>query len=145
MPGTKNIRVFTGWFGISKKSKAQESEICVKFAESISGAVFANKWEWSSDKTSFWVDNKNHYFNHECLGECDNSFDYPVPLKKCLVCNGGNLNTTKKTVGRVGGVGENTPIGQHSEYHLKNAKEDLKNNPRPEEGAIDWDELRDNL
>jgi len=145
MPGAKNIKVFVGRFGLDKKSQAKEIEICQKIASDLAGAVTANHWEWSSDKTSFWVDNKNHYFTHDCKGECDDSFDYPIPLKRCLVCGKEGMGITKKKVRRTSGLGQNTPIGRHMEYHLKQASEDVKDNPRPEEGAIDWDYLRDNM
>lgn len=134
---SKNIRVFTDWFGIDTKSKLKELEVC----ESLYSTLTEPGVEWSSDRTGFWVEEGNSYYRHRC----DNAkyFNYPVPVSKDFKINDNMIVKIDKIyIGRVqGSESKRLADEQLDPYYLKLAQEDLAANPIKEE-KFDWDHLK---
>jgi len=145
MPGSKSIRVFSGWFGMDTLSQEQEASTCAAMAE---GAGASDNWGWDSEKKCFWLKENTYYLVHKC-STCKKSFNYPVVVEKCPVCHN---DTASKNVwiGRIEPPSEkewgNTmnKIPTANPELIKRAQEDLALNPVKEEG-FDWQHLRDNL
>lgn len=146
MPGSKSIRVFSGWFGMDSKSQIKETEICISMAESI---IDNPGWTWDSEKKCFWLQEKSHYFKHSCE-TCKKEFNYPVSIKYCSVCSSEIAKCKAVWIGRVEPLSEKewdnsqNKSGELDPQLVQRAKEELSVNPVQEAG-FDWQHLRDNI
>ena len=137
---SKNIRVFQDWFGIDNKSKALELETCEKLYSTLTD----NKWEWSSDKSGFWVEEGGLYYRHRFSN--GKYFNYPVPSEKDFKINGNEIIKIDKIhIGRVqGSESKRQSDEQIDPYYTKLAREDVSANPTNEE-QVDWEFLKQQI
>lgn len=109
----------------------------------------SNGWDWDPEKKCFWLEEKNHYFNHVCE-TCKKDFSYPVQIEVCPVCSAKVSKCRAVWVGRVEPLSEREwDNSQNKRQELdpglvQRAKDDLAKNPVKEE-SFDWQHLRDNL
>lgn len=106
-------------------------------------------WEWNTDKTSFWLKERNNYFTHRCES-CKKDFNYPVPVSHCPVCSSKIEKCRARWVGRIEPPSEKEWNNSTSKQPNVNpelaamARQELAANPVQEAG-FDWQHLRDNL
>jgi len=146
MPGSKSIRVFpSNSFTMDLSGHKKEVSLCDEMSKSVTNS---SDWDWNSDKTCFWLKERNIYYNHLCV-ECSTRLSYPIRVENCPQCK-LKLRSVPISLGKIEsasskewGSGMNK-IPVVPDHMLSAAKQDLKDNPVPEAG-FDWDYLKDNL
>ena len=134
---SQNIRIFTKWFGIDSKSKKAEAELAALLREKNP----CENISWTEEGTSFWAEEKTSYIRHFCSD--GSSFNYPVkvseiPGKIDIII----LRAERFRIGKIRGAEDRLQdnVGE-LDYFSKLAKQDVKDNPIPEQG-FDWEHVR---
>lgn len=136
---SKNTRVFIDWFGIDSKSKLAEIDACQK----LYSLIEENKWEWSSDKTGFWVESGGEFFKHVCSN--GKYFNYPIEVKNFDINDVKIVKINKQHIGKILGSEAQRGVSETVDpYYMRLAEKDLQENPRHEEG-FDWDHLKQEM
>ena len=153
MANSKNIRVLDDWFrGIDNKTVAEHKKLC----EFLYEKVQPNTWQWSSDKTSFWVEQKSSYYTYYMDDglKTPRQFNLPVKIDGIVFDIQKNSATTfpegqirvkgisEKNLGKIHGSESNrTYSGEIDPYYFNQAKQELQENPIPQ-ASFDWDVVK---
>lgn len=145
MPGSKSIRIFESSLGADSQSLRQEVETCLK----LSAANPFDGCGWNSDKTAFWLNERNEFFSHLCQ-ECKCRFHYPTSVSVCPKCDAEGVKSAKRWLGKIEAASSkewnrsSDKYGELDPHYVAAAKQDLQEHPVHEEG-FDWGYLKDNL
>ncbi len=149
---SKNIRVFPDWFGIDNKSIREHQAFC----EFLYNKIQPNNWEWSSDKSCFWLEEKSCYYTYylDDGSKTPKQFNLPVKIESIVLEISENTVTElkpgsigvkgigKMTIGKIhGSEAQRTYSGEVDPFYFEQAKQELQENPIPQAG-FDWDVVK---
>ncbi len=134
-----NVKVFPEWFDIDLDSFEREIMLCNKLFKLIE----EDEWEWGSDKTGFWVEERKGYYRHNC--QDGKVINFPIPIKEDIEPYFQIKSVNAVPVGKVvGAAAKSFSEGAIPKHLIKQAREDVRNNPIHEQG-MDWEALRETL
>jgi len=157
---SRNVRVFPDWFSkIDNKSAREHQALC----EFLYNKIDPNTWEWSSDKTCFWVGEKSSYYKYVLddgrwlapRSATPREFYLPVLLDDITIdiapesstgFPSGNYSvksTSSVNLGKINGSeAQRTYSGELDPHYAELARQELAANPIPEDN-FDWDLVKE--
>lgn len=111
-------------------------------------SITIGDWQWNSDKTGFWLAERNIYYNHIC-NSCKMDFSYPVKKDVCPVCNGA-IKCREVSLGKIEAASSKewsstmNKVPVVNEHMVAAAQQDIREHPMQEAG-FDWQHLKDNV